>query len=77
MGRENEVWADLLGVPELRQIDRVSINHFFQVDIMVKSNTDGQARFDTIDRSEPTKFQLTDTGSFSRISPQDQLHRNQ
>ena len=69
MGRENEVWADLLGVPELRQIDRVSIIHFFQVDIMVKSNTDGQARFDTIDRSEPTKFQLTDTGNFSRISP--------
>ena len=69
IGRENEVWADLLGTPELRQIDRVSIIHFFQVDIMVKSNTDGQARFDSIDRCEPTKYQLTDTGNFSRVSP--------
>jgi hypothetical protein len=69
IGRENEEWADLLGIPECRQIDRVSIIHFFQVDIMFKSNADGQARFDSIDRSGPTKYQLSDTGNFSRKSP--------
>jgi hypothetical protein len=36
---------------------------------MIKSNADGQARFDSIDRSGPTKYKLTDTGNFSRISP--------
>lgn len=36
---------------------------------MAKASADGQASFDCIDRSGPTKYQVMDTGNFSRDSP--------
>ena len=66
---EIEVWTNLLGLEDVKPSDRISIIHFFQVDIMIKSSILGQASFDTIDRNTPTKYQLTDTGNFSRTSP--------
>ena len=66
---ESEIWAGLLGQLELKSSDRVSIIHFFEVDIMVNSTADCHVSFDYIDRMGPTKYQLMDTGNFSRESP--------
>ena len=66
---ESKIWAGLLGMLELKPSDRVSVIHFFEVDIMVNSTADGQASFDNIDRIGPTKYQLMDSGNFSRDSP--------
>lgn len=69
MDSEKDIWTSLLGLDELHENDRVSIIHYFEVDILVKASTDGQAIFDSIDRVGPTKYQFTDTGNFSKISP--------
>ena len=66
---EKDIWASLLGLLAFNESDRVSIIHFFEADILVKSSTDGSAIFDSIDRVRPTKYQLADTGNFSEISP--------
>ena len=67
--QRKEMWASLLGLLAFKESDRVSITHFFEVDILVKSSIDGSAMFDSIDRIRPTKYQLADTGNFSKISP--------
>ena len=66
---ESKIWAGLLEMLELKLSDRMSVIHFFEVDVMVNSTADGQASFDNIDRIGPTKYQLMDTGTFSRDSP--------
>ena len=48
---------------------RVSVIHFFQIDILVKSDGNGLSNYDSIDRVGPTKYQLSDTGNNSLISP--------
>lgn len=67
--RECGIWADLLGLSMLNYPERVSIIHFFQVDIMVNSTADGKASFASIDRSGPTKYHTMDTGYFFRTFP--------
>ena len=67
--RESEIWATLLGINVILPTTRVSIIHFFEVDIIVKSNSNGDAIFGCIDRTAPTKYQLSDTGNSSVTSP--------
>ena len=67
--RRERYLASLLGLLAFKESDRISIIHFFEVDILVKSSTDVSAIFDSIDRIRPTKYQLADTGNFSKISP--------
>jgi hypothetical protein len=67
---ECENWARLLGIAVVLPTSRVSIIHFFEVDIIVKSNTDGDGTFDSIDRlgQGPTKYHVSNTGNNSLIS---------
>ena len=66
---ETEIWANLLGISNISPTSRVSIIHFFEVDIMVKSDSNGGSVFDSIDRVNPTKYQQFDTGNSSLTSP--------
>lgn len=66
---EAQVWAILLGFDKVLPSLRVSIIHFFEVDILVKSDGNGLSIYDGIDRVGPTKYQLSDTGNSSLISP--------
>ena len=66
---ECEVWLLLLGSPSISVASRVSIIHFFQIDIIVTSNGDGHCQFNSIDRSGPTKYQTADTGNSSLLAP--------
>ena len=66
------MWGKLIGQNKILPSSRVSILHFFEVakvDIMVKSDLAGNAIFDAIDRVNPTKYQLADTGNFSLKNP--------
>ena len=66
---ESTMWGKLIGATNILPSSRVSIIHFFEVDILVKSDADGNSTFDSIDRYGPTKYQLSDTGNFSLTSP--------
>ena len=66
---EAAIWANLLGIEEFLLISRVSVIHFFEVDMIVKSIVDGEATFDGIDRTQPTRYQMFDTGNSSLVSP--------
>ena len=47
----------------------MAIIHFFECDIIVKSDASGDAIFGGIDRIGPTKYQAFDKGNCSVISP--------
>ena len=66
---EAKVWSILLGFDKILPSLRVSVIHFFEVDIIVKSDGDGLSIYDGIDRVGPTRYQLFDTGNNSLISP--------
>ena len=66
---ESSIWGILLGQEKILPSSRVSIVHFFEVDILVKSDGAGNAACDTIDLGIPTKYQIADTGNFSLKSP--------
>jgi hypothetical protein len=66
---EVKIWAILLGLDDILPSYRVSIIHFFEVDIIVKPDVDGSCVFEGIDRIGPTKYQVCDTGNESLISP--------
>lgn len=66
---ELDSWSKLLRIDVILPTSRVSVIHFFDVDVMVKSNSDGDAVFDNINRTDPTKYQLSETGNNSLLSP--------
>ena len=66
---ECEVWPLLLGSPSITVASRVSITHFFQIDIIVSSTGDGYCQYHSIDRMGPTKYQTADTGNRSLVAP--------
>ena len=64
-----KIWAILLGLPALLPSHRVAIVHFFEIDIIVMPDSDGLCVFDGIDRVQPTRYQVSDTGNRSLTSP--------
>ena len=66
---ESTSWAKLIGLKLVLPSSRVPAIHFFEVDIIVNSNSDQQSLFGGIDRIGPTKYQDSDTGNFSLTSP--------
>jgi hypothetical protein len=66
---ESSIWSILFGVDAALRSSRVSIIHFFEMDIFAKSNSAGFCVFDYIDRIGATKYQLADTGNDSLTSP--------
>ena len=69
---EKEIWASHLGIKDVKSVknhDRVSVIHFFEVDYILSEGDSKSLVFNSISRSEVTKYQISNTGSSSLTAP--------
>ena len=69
---EKEIWASHLAIKDVKSVknhDRVSVIHFFEVDYILSEGDSKSLVFNSISRSEVTKYQISNTGSSSLTAP--------
>ena len=69
---EKEIWAKLLGIKDVLTVkdgDRVSVVHFFEVDYILCEGESKSLVFESIPKNEITKYQISNTGSSSLTAP--------